>query len=87
MNEVVNILGRNPYRTELYTDLRSGQILRLHLFKSFHIDVIVGRKLLCRPSCKRKLLSHVARKVFISHQIFAMTEHIAMLGVEINNAL
>ena len=87
VNKVVNILGRNPNRTELYTDFRSGQILRLHLFKSFHIDVIVGRKLLCRPSCKRKLLSHVARKVFVCHQIFAMTEHITMLGVEIDNAL
>ena len=87
VNEIVNILGRNPNRTELYTDLRSGQILRLHFFKSFHIDVIVGRKLLCRPSCKRKFLSHVARKVFVCHQIFAMTEHITMLGIEIDHAL
>ena len=87
VNKVVNILGRNPYRTELYTDFRSGQILRLHLFKCFYVNVIFRRKLLCRSSCKSKLLSYVARKVFISHQIFAMPEHMTMLWVKEDNAL
>ena len=74
-NKVLNDIVRHPSRSELDTDFRGCQVLRLDGFKSFHIDGILRKTRRNHSFCSRKLLADIAGEVIIGSKIFRLIHH------------
>ena len=85
-HKLFHIIGFQPSCPQPYGDFACRKVFGLYLLQCGNIG-LKDFVFLCFDSCKGKLFPHIARKVFVSSQIFFRKFSFLILWVQKNNIL